>query len=288
MATAPTCTEKGYTTYTCECGDEYTAAWVDAAGHKPVKTEAKEATCEAAGNIEYYTCEACKKYFADAEGKTELAADKLAVEATGHALGEFKTVEKAGFGKEGKKEAKCAACDYVEAKTIAAAVVPTLKSYTFNNKTKTPTVTVKNTDGDNVKATRTFAKKTRKAVGKYNVTVKLTGADYEGSKVVSFKINPAGKSISKLSKGKKSFTVKWTKPSKTYRQQMTGYKIKYSTSSKMTSAKTVTVKSTTATSKTIKNLKAKKYYYVQIRTYKKIGSSYYYSGWSKVKKIKTK
>ena len=31
--TAPTCTEQGYTTYTCECGDSYVADYVDATGH---------------------------------------------------------------------------------------------------------------------------------------------------------------------------------------------------------------------------------------------------------------
>ncbi len=34
VVTAPTCTEKGYTTYTCECGDTYTADEVAALGHK--------------------------------------------------------------------------------------------------------------------------------------------------------------------------------------------------------------------------------------------------------------
>ncbi len=32
--TKPTCTEKGFTTYTCECGDKYDADYVDATGHK--------------------------------------------------------------------------------------------------------------------------------------------------------------------------------------------------------------------------------------------------------------
>ena len=30
--TAPTCTERGYTTYTCECGDSYVDDYVDATG----------------------------------------------------------------------------------------------------------------------------------------------------------------------------------------------------------------------------------------------------------------
>lgn len=32
VVTAPTCTEQGYTTYTCECGDRYVGDYVDAAG----------------------------------------------------------------------------------------------------------------------------------------------------------------------------------------------------------------------------------------------------------------
>ena len=41
------------------------------------------ATCTQGGNDEYWTCPACKKIFADAEGKEELAAVP-ATEATGH------------------------------------------------------------------------------------------------------------------------------------------------------------------------------------------------------------
>jgi len=69
---------------------------------------------------------------------------------------------------------------------------------------------------------------------------------------------------------------------------MTGYQIRYSTSSKMTKAKAVTVKNTSATSKTIKKLSAKKKYYVQIRTYKTVKGVKYYSSWSKAKAVKTK
>ena len=46
--TAPTCTEQGYTTYTCPaCGDSYVDAYVDAAGHNYTRN----------GN---HTCGACK------------------------------------------------------------------------------------------------------------------------------------------------------------------------------------------------------------------------------------
>ena len=33
VVTAPTCTEKGYTTHTCACGDSYVDTYVDALGH---------------------------------------------------------------------------------------------------------------------------------------------------------------------------------------------------------------------------------------------------------------
>ena len=59
--TAPTCTEGGYTTYTCECGDSYQANEVSALGHSYtlLSTQlAKEATC--VDNEEYYVmCERC-------------------------------------------------------------------------------------------------------------------------------------------------------------------------------------------------------------------------------------
>lgn len=32
IATEPTCTERGYTTYTCECGESYIGNYVDATG----------------------------------------------------------------------------------------------------------------------------------------------------------------------------------------------------------------------------------------------------------------
>ena len=55
----------------------------------------------------------------------------------------------------------------------------------------------------------------------------------------------------------------------------------------MSGAKTVTVKGYNSASKPIKKLKAYKVYYVQVRTYAKMGGSTYYSGWSGKKKVRT-
>ena len=69
---------------------------------------------------------------------------------------------------------------------------------------------------------------------------------------------------------------------------ITGYQIRYSTSSKMTKAKLKTVKGYKYISTKITKLSAKKKYYVQIRTYKTVGGKNYYSSWSKTKLVKTK
>ena len=100
----------------------------------------------------------------------------------------------------------------------------------------------------------------------------------------SYVINPKGTSLSSVSKASKAFTAKWKKQS----TQVTGYQIQYSTSKKFSGAKTVTVSSYKTTSKKITKLSAKKTYYVRIRTYKTVGKTKFYSGWSSVKSVKTK
>ena len=73
------------------------------------------------------------------------------------------------------------------------------------------------------------------------------------------------------------------------KSRITGCQIQVATNKKFTkNKKTVTVKGYKKTSKTIKKLKAKKKYYVQVRTYKKVGKVKYYSSWSKTKSGKTK
>ena len=61
VVTDPTCTEKGYTTYTCECGDSYTADEVDALGHKEEVIPGKAATCTEKGLTEGKKCTVCEE-----------------------------------------------------------------------------------------------------------------------------------------------------------------------------------------------------------------------------------
>jgi len=59
VVTAPTCTAKGYTTYTCHCGDSYVADEVAALGHDEVIDGAVGATCTETGLAEGKHCDRC-------------------------------------------------------------------------------------------------------------------------------------------------------------------------------------------------------------------------------------
>ena len=160
----------------------------------------------------------------------------------------------------------------------------------YNGKARKPDVIAKDTHGNTLKEGKDYTvkySKGRKKVGKYTVTVKFKGK-YSGKKKLTFSIIPKSTSVSKLKQGSKKFTVKWKKQT----SQTTGYQIQYSTSSKMSKAKKVTVTDNSTTSKTVKKLKKGKKYYVRVRTYKTVKingkNTKIYSGWSKVKSVKVK
>lgn len=215
----------------------------------------------------------------------------------GVAVHDFETVTtKATTSKNGTATTKCSVCGYVKS-TTTISYPKTIKlsttSYTYNGKVKKPTVKVLDSNGKTISSsnyTVSYASG-RKNVGKYKVTVtfKQSSEKYTGSKYTYFRINPKGTSISDVDGSKKAFTVKWKKQSaKMATSRITGYQIKYSTSSKMTSPKYKTVEGYKSISKKVSSLKAKKKYYVQVRTYKTVNGTKYYSAWSSVKSVKTK
>ena len=212
-----------------------------------------------------------------------------------HESVKYEVTKKASFSTFGEKTGYCTVCNETTVKSIPAVKKYYLSStaYTYNGKSRKPAVVMWDTYGKNLYETTSTSKNGfkavyssgRKDVGKYTVKVTLVGPEYSGTKTFSFKMNPKGTSISKVTAAKKGFTVKWKKQSaKMSKARITGYQIRYSTSSKMTKAKTVTVKGYSKTSKKITKLSKKKTYYVQVRTYK--GDCY--SSWSKAKKVKTK
>ena len=52
--------------------------------HSMQHISAKAATCTEEGNIEYWHCNECGKYFSDADGETELTAEETVLAQTGH------------------------------------------------------------------------------------------------------------------------------------------------------------------------------------------------------------
>ena len=71
--------EKGYTgdTWCLDCNKKIAeGADIDVLEHKPTQVEAKPATVTETGNIEYYYCANCGKYFSDAQGTKEISPEE--------------------------------------------------------------------------------------------------------------------------------------------------------------------------------------------------------------------
>ena len=280
----PTCTEPGRKTLTCSiCCDSRTEA-IPAAGHSFSAdwTIDEEATCAKEGSKSHH-CSVCGS-----------VTDITAIPKTAHTYKNKKVTKRATTSKNGTFTAVCSVCGAEQTEVISAAKTIKLSktSMTYNGKKQKPSVTITDAAGKKLKNGTdykvTYPKKTQN-VGKYTVTVTLKG-NYTGTVKKTFTILPKNTAISKLTASKNTVTVKWRKQTK----QTAGYEIQYSTSSKFTKKTTKTVKVTknSTTSKKITKLKAKKKYYVRIRTYQtvKVGkkSTKIYSGWSKAKTITTK
>ena len=59
VVTAPTCTEKGYTTHTCACGDSYMDTYVDALGHAWDNGKVTKEPTETETGVKTFTCTRC-------------------------------------------------------------------------------------------------------------------------------------------------------------------------------------------------------------------------------------
>ena len=289
-------------------------------GHTIVVDEGKKATCITEGLTEGEHCKVCKKIIVaqkkipatghkysewittkentcTEEGITQRKCgicgftESKKLDKKAHEWDtDFTVDKKATFQADGSKSKHCKNCDAVYGSTVIPRVNEMKLSavtYSYTGGVKTPSVTVKDAKGktlkNNVDYTIKYASG-RKNVGTYSVIMTLKG-NYSTSKTMKFIINPKGTSISKLSKAKKSFTVKWKKQN----TQTTGYRLIYSMNSKFkTGNKYVMITSNKTISKSIKKLKAKKKYYIRICTYKTVGGTKYYSGWSSVKSVTTK
>ena len=95
---------------------------------------------------------------------------------------------------------------------------------------------------------------------------------------------PKSTNTKKVKAAKKAISVKWKKV-----RGVKGYQVQVATDKKFKkNKKTVTIKKQKTTKTTVKKLKAKKKYYVRVRTYIIVNGKKVYSSWSKIKTVKTK
>lgn len=89
-----TCKEQGWDAYyECECGklvasDKQTVLaaipYRELSGHTLTKHAGNEATHAATGNIEYWTCDVCDKFFSDENGKAEIKEEDTVIDIIPH------------------------------------------------------------------------------------------------------------------------------------------------------------------------------------------------------------
>lgn len=234
----------------------------------------KSATCTKDGE-KTYTCSGC------GETKTEV------IKATGHKMGAWKTVASATTQKAGRQERSCTVCNYKETRSI-----PKLKSYnfkvvssksavTYNGKAQKPAVTVYAGNKKISGKYYTVSYKNNTAVGTAMIIIQGKGNYKKYSGKTTFRINLQKTTLSSAKSSRKGqLQATWKKTAGN-----AGYQIQYATNAKFSGAKT---KNTKAIRYTFKGLKSKRKYYVRVRTYKKVGSNYWYSKWSNVRNVKIK
>lgn len=269
--------------------------------HTTINVAAKAATCKQEGNTAYFKCNICNKIFKDANGTQEIALLSTVIPKIAHQpKDEFVSKEKtkATLKKNGKivrkYQTKCRACGDIlgtKTKTEKIYYAKTIKlsktTFKYNKKVQTPTVIIKDSKGnviDEENYTLTYSNKKSKKVGEYKITIKFKNK-YKGTKELKYIIKPQGTTLKKLSAGEEQFKAKWSKNT----DQTSGYQIQYSTNSKFSknSSKEL-IEDNKKTSQKFKDLKAKKKYYVRIRTYKNVNEKRFYSSWSESKTVKTK
>lgn len=126
-------------------------------------------------------------------------------------------------------------------------------------------------------------KLTPKSAGKATITItaKETTNYKKAVKKITVTVNPPKTEIRSLqSKKNGQITVTWNTKSK-----VNGYQIRYAKSSSMDHAAVKTITKSTTSTKTITNLAKGSRYYVQIRTYKTVSGTKYYSSWSTTKQV---
>lgn len=252
----PTCTEEGSKSKVCTftgCKAKVSAV-IPATGHKPITDNAIASTCSRTGLTEGSHCSVCKA----------IIKKQNVVEKKAHTY--KTTVTKATLSKDGKSETRCSGCGDVKAtKTIYMPKTATLSAtkYLYDGKAKTPSLTIKDSkDNKLVKGTdyTVSVANTRKAVGKYTVTIKFIGK-YSGEAKRYFYILPNKTTKTAVKQSTSAIKIQWEKVT-----GATGYAVEiYDANNKK-----LNTKYTTALEMTYNGLKAATVYKIKIIAYKTI------------------
>lgn len=101
--------------------------------HTMIKTSAKSVTCTNDGNIEYWYCSSCKKYFSDKDGKNTVSESDTIIKAQGHHIVVDKEIP-ATYDKTGLTEGSH--CDICNEVIVKQNIIPKLEkseySITYN------------------------------------------------------------------------------------------------------------------------------------------------------------
>ncbi len=266
----PTCTEKGYTVFSCDCGEAYEGRITDALGHNYTEDKVcfKEATCLERGEEGRY----CLRCYA----KT----DVIYHEKTAHSP--ETVIKKATLKSNGEKRKECSVCK----RLYSSKVIYKIKSVklektvlTYDGKVKTPAVTVKDLKGKVLKKGTDYTvkyQKGRKKTGSYSVTVTFKGS-YEGKKILYFKIRPTAVKNISASPSVTSVYLSWDKA-----KGADGYEIYLKTEKKSTLIKATDNPYCTVNKINGKKLGDGKSYTFIIKSFKKSGDTRIYSASKKI------
>ena len=284
-AVPATCTTDGYTagTHCSVCNKVISAQKViKATGHKPTTIAAVPATCSSTGLTEGSVCSVCK---------TVLVEQKV-VPALNHKWDNGTVTVKPTCTKEGKKVYHCVNCNETMIEPIGKT------NHSFGN--NLPNCSVCGAANPNYVAPTKPTEHTTKPAAPSQpsqapiqpsvipnapaTTTPVPVPTQAPTRAVVKASKPKKTKIKKVKVTKKALAVTWNKVS-----GVKGYQVQVATDKKFKkNKKTVTIKKQKTTKTTVKKLKAKKKYYVRVRTYKTVKGKKVYSSWSSVKNTKTK
>lgn len=269
--TEPTCTQEGKTVFTCSvCGDNYTQT-TPALGHSYTQTRT-EPTCNKQGEVRKI-CKTCGDVQVQTLPKLSHESVTVTSKATVNYAGEILTY--------------CKVCGcFISAKSITQIGTIKLSKTTvvYSGKNFRPTISITDIMGRKLTSASYSVQYPQKsaAIGKYAVVITFKG-NYTGKLTRYYTVTPKATVVTSLTGGKRSFEIHWKTQS-----GISGYQFEYSLKPNFAGSKKVTMQNRRMDFYTLRKLQAKKVYYVRIRTYKIVGKTSVFSGWSKTYKVKTK